>query len=243
MLRYIGFVLMLIDHISMMYFPDFIEGRIIGRLCAPIFFYYLAVGYERTTNLNLYLQRLIKWAVIAQLVIWAFVGFEKEPQLNILFTLAYCLISLHIFKLFSDFIEHNGYYATHNCKINKIIDLIHKFALILFLAFWAQIFELEYGWYAVLSVFLFHHRNYTDFKLYWLLLSLLSIFDVRLGLLQVFAYASIYLIDRFERIELKRLPQLNFYALYVLQWFLIALPWDIVWTSEHFFSWFPLDSL
>lgn len=227
MLRYIGFLLMLIDHISLVYFPQFVEGRLIGRLCAPIFFYFLAIGYERTTNLTLYLQRLIKWAVIAQLVIWAMVDFEKEPNLNILFTLSYCLISLHIFRIFSDYNERYGYYPISNCKIAKLIDLTIKLLFILSLAGIAQIFHLDYGWYAVLSVFLFKFRHcfQSDFRLFWFSLSAFSILDVRLGLLQVFGYFSVYLIDKFSESKVK-LPRLNFYALYVMQWFLIALPYS-----------------
>jgi hypothetical protein len=206
MLRYLGIFLMLIDHITLLYFPDFLLGRIIGRLCAPIFFYYLSEGYKHTSNLKNYLERLVKWALLSQVIIWTFFDFEQLPSLNILFTLAWCLISLHIFKLLQD-------------RLVKILFLITT-------CFLASYFNFVYGWYAVSSVFIFYYsEKYLEFRSLYVLLNVISMFDVTLGLVQFFASPAYYLINRFRHLNWSLVTKykINWYAFYTFHWVLLCM--------------------
>ncbi len=195
---------MIVDHVTFLYFPDFTLGRIIGRFCAPIFFYELAVGYSRTTDLRIYLQRMIVWAFIAQFFIYLLVGFETHPQLNILFTFAWCLISLYLF--------------------NQQQNLFNKIIVLLCCLFLASFFHFSYGWYAVVCVFLFYFYEETiEWKILWAIVTLLTVYDSSITCLQIFAVFAPYVIFALRKVSLQ-LPRLNFYFLYVLQWVLLSLP-------------------
>ncbi len=201
-LKYVGFFIMLIDHITALYFPEFILGRIIGRLCAPIFFYSLTIGYARTKDIKKYLERLIKWAIIAQIIIWTL--FEFIPKLNILFTLAWCLISLHLF--------------------NEEKNITKKTAFFISSLFLASLFEFDYGWYAVASVFLFYFYEKTkEWKLLWVITNTLTALDKSIGFLQIFAMPSPVLIKLIKTIKIE-LPRLNWYSLYAGHWIILYLP-------------------
>ncbi len=203
-LKYIGFTLMLVDHITAIYFPEFILGRIIGRLCAPIFFYSLAMGYSKTKDLGKYLERMILWAIIAQVIIWLLVDFKIMPKLNILFTLAWCLMSLHLFNQ-----EHNN--------IKKTLFLISSLFL-------ASLFQFDYGWYAVASVFLFHFYEQTkEWKILWITSTIFTALDKNMGFLQIFALPSPYFINKLKSIRIQ-LPRLNWYVFYAGHWIILSLP-------------------
>jgi len=203
MLKYVGFFLMLVDHITMIFFPDFLLGRIIGRLCAPIFFYELAIGYFRTKDFNKYLERMIMWAVISQVIIWLLVDFHLVPRLNILFTFALCLISLH-------------FYHKYPQKFTRLA--------ILFFSLWcAWFFPFDYGWYAVAGVFLFHfYQPTTEWKMLWITTTLLTVFDSSIGILEMFAVFAPILIFTVKDLDVK-LPRLNFYAFYAGHWVILGL--------------------
>jgi hypothetical protein len=203
-IKYVGFAIMLIDHISMLYFPDSILGRIIGRLCAPIFFYSLAIGYLRTKDLRKYLERMVMWAIIAQIIIWLLIDFKSMPKLNILFTLAWCLISLHLFN-------------QENNTLKKTLFFISSLFL-------ASLFQFDYGWYAVVSVFLFYfYENTKDWRILWITTNTLTILDNNIGFLQIFAMPSPYLINKLNKIQIE-LPRLNWYAFYAGHWLFLILP-------------------
>lgn len=85
LLKLIAIVSMTIDHIGAVFFPEIIFLRIIGRLAFPILAFQLSVGYERTSNLGKYLNRLLIFAAISQIPYYLAFG---EVELNILFTFA-----------------------------------------------------------------------------------------------------------------------------------------------------------
>ncbi len=201
MLRFVGIILMLIDHVSYLFFPDFYFGRVLGRFCAPIFFYYLSKGYELTTDINAYLSRLLKWALVSQVIIWIFIGFERLPHLNILFTLCWCLVSLKIFDLITD-------------KFIKTLFFITT-------CFLSSYFNFEYGWYAVCSVFIFRYSHILELRTHYVLLNVLSIFDAHLGFVQIFAAPSHYLVRKFSRYKFDL--KLDGYLIYPLHWLFLCL--------------------
>lgn len=66
-LKMIAVIAMLIDHIGLIFFPDIIALRVIGRLALPIFAFLLTEGLLKTSNVNNYIIRLFAFALISQI--------------------------------------------------------------------------------------------------------------------------------------------------------------------------------
>ncbi len=95
-LKIIAMITMLIDHTAVaLPMPDFfVYGlmRFIGRIAAPILFFFVAEGYHHTGNKNKYLLRLAAFAVISYLpFIWFMTGGLPNSNnyliLNVIYTL------------------------------------------------------------------------------------------------------------------------------------------------------------
>jgi hypothetical protein len=63
MLKLIAAVIMLIDHIGFVIFPEHIVFRLIGRLAMPIFAYSIALGFTKTRSYKKYLLRMGIFAI------------------------------------------------------------------------------------------------------------------------------------------------------------------------------------
>ncbi|MCI3926326.1 conjugal transfer protein TraX [Paenibacillus sp. TRM 82003] len=66
MLQWIAMLSMAIDHIGIVWFPDSIGWRMIGRFAFPIYVYFVSVGMTRTSNPRRYVTRLATLAVVSQ---------------------------------------------------------------------------------------------------------------------------------------------------------------------------------
>jgi hypothetical protein len=77
-------IFMVIDHVGVVFFPDVLAFRMVGRLSFPLFAWLLAQGEQHTRNVERYLFRLLVIGIISQpLYVLALQG----KFLNILFTL------------------------------------------------------------------------------------------------------------------------------------------------------------
>lgn len=204
LLKCVGFILMIIDHVGYLFFPDLIFLRMVGRLCAPMFFYLLVIGFNRSKNVPQYLYRLICGGLISQFVIIYFNVFNGEFKVNILLTLAWCLLCL------------------------ALIDRYPKFKpwIILGFSIVASLARFEYGWYAVLSVVLFKgYSKSREWLICWGLLHAIALLDPRLNYLQLFALPAPVLISYLSRLSFKipRLPWVFWYGLYPVQWVVLSL--------------------
>jgi len=137
-IRTLAIILMLIDHVGMAFFPQHLQFRIIGRLAFPLFAWLIANGFKHTKNVYKYLGRLIVLALISQYPFQLFMGINNQPptHLNIFFTLALGLSALII----------------STSKMGKLI----KTGSILFLLIIAEIFQVDYGMFGILSILVFH---------------------------------------------------------------------------------------
>lgn len=99
-LKIIAMVTMVIDHIGLLFFPQVIFLRIIGRLAYPLFAFLIAEGHRRTSKAGAYLFRLFIFAIISQIPYLAFTNAANMPgvTLNIFFTLFAGLLALICFK-------------------------------------------------------------------------------------------------------------------------------------------------
>ena len=64
-LKIIALVTMLIDHIGIVFFPEVLVFRIIGRISFPLFAYFIAEGYYHTSNRKRYVLMLFVFMLIS----------------------------------------------------------------------------------------------------------------------------------------------------------------------------------
>ena len=136
-LKLIAAAAMLADHVGLMFFPDILFYRIIGRLAFPIFAFMIAEGCKYTRNKLRYFLQLFGLALGCQIVYFIADG---SMYLSVLFT-----FSLSILTIF----------ALQYCKTKPGI-----FSALLFVSAVAavyvlnQIFTIDYGfWGCMLPVF------------------------------------------------------------------------------------------
>lgn len=182
MLKWIGILTMVIDHIAV-YFDEWLSPtvytlmRLVGRLSFPIFCYFLALGFRRTSNLLMYFVRLVGFAGMSQIFFeWGhrFIGMPSYGP-NVLFTFATGLVFLSGYALMSkswrDVLmrvqpvegDSRGTGAYH-VRVNfggYTLDPKAGFALgvvMLVAAFVTTIlYDLEYGLYGLFMIWAFYY--------------------------------------------------------------------------------------
>lgn len=65
-LKYLAYITMTIDHAGHILFPHLLWMRVIGRLAAPIFFYFAAMSVFDTKDKKKYILRLLAFALISE---------------------------------------------------------------------------------------------------------------------------------------------------------------------------------
>ena len=79
---------MLVDHIGVLFFPEAVWLRVLGRIAFPIYCFLLVEGFEKTRNRNKYALRLLFGAVLAELPYdFAFFGGIYWPRQSVMVTL------------------------------------------------------------------------------------------------------------------------------------------------------------
>jgi hypothetical protein len=160
LIKVIALVTMLIDHIGMLYFPEYMQFRTIGRIAFPIFAYQIAVGFQKTSSRLRYGKRLFLFACLSQI---PYLWFNTElvfyfGSLNIMFTFFIALCALQCFEMgknklgqFKDsksylsILKALGFYAL--CVVIIIAPEITRFKYGI---------GTEYGMNGILFVFLFY---------------------------------------------------------------------------------------
>lgn len=109
-LKLIAIIAMTIDHIADLLYPDMPNNitsnilHIIGRLTAPIMFFFICEGFYYTKNLKKYITRLFLFALISHFTYCFAFGINYIPfstgeifnQTSIMWTLACSVIALYI---------------------------------------------------------------------------------------------------------------------------------------------------
>ncbi len=91
-LKLVAISAMLMDHVGAVFFPHILVFRMVGRLAAPIFAFFIAEGYLKTRSVKRYGGRLLFFALIS-MIPYSLV-FENSP-FNILFDLFLGLMVIH----------------------------------------------------------------------------------------------------------------------------------------------------
>lgn len=93
---------MVVDHIGIVFFSEFLFLRIAGRLSFPIFAFLIAEGYTHTRNINKYLQRLLIFFIISEpIYLYVFKPYYFEA-LNIFAYLFLGLLAIYTYDRISN---------------------------------------------------------------------------------------------------------------------------------------------
>lgn len=205
MLRIIALITMVIDHVGLVFFPDYFIFRIIGRLAFPLFAFGIAQGYLHTKNLSKYFQRILLLALISQPIFYLLFN---QGALNICFTLTLGLAAIYLY--------------------DKGKHWWIKVFGILFILFLGQWLNVEYGAYGILLILCFYiFRNNILLILFGSLLvfaqTLLN-YDQILNLFAIiFAIIPLFLVYYIKDINFKinKWVQYLFYPVHLLIIYLI----------------------
>lgn len=130
MIKVIALAAMIMDHIGAIYFPQYAVFRIIGRIALPLFAWQLTISLDKTHDAKKLLTRVFIFALLSQIPYSMIFG----SRLNIFFSFTLSIATLMLYRKK----KAAGYAA-------------------LFLSIvLSQGLNIEYGWYAVLMVFLFY---------------------------------------------------------------------------------------
>lgn len=198
MMQWIAMLTMLIDHLGVVFFPDQIWLRIIGRIAFPLYAYLIVIGYQRTRNYRNYLIRLGLLAIISQPVYqWAF----DTTQLNVIVTLFVGLLLLKLLDM---------------TKNNKTLQLAVAAAVLVLSLF----FSLDYGAYGIALMLIFRYVKKEQLLIYHALLELLFLF---VWGIQFFSLIVTYFISfqpnnlaKADRLQVPRWLWRSFYPLHLL---------------------------
>lgn len=137
-LKVIAIIAMLIDHMGLFLFPQYVIFRIIGRLAFPLFCWLIANGAKHTHNMGRYLQRLYWFALIAQ-VPYFLANHLINPHfsgLNVFCTLFFGLLAI--------------------CFIQRFSNWVYWLIVTAVFAVIAQFLQADYGGLGVASIVLFY---------------------------------------------------------------------------------------
>ncbi len=96
-IKLLAAILMLVDHIGAVFFPNLTILRIIGRFSFPLFILLLVEGEKYTQNLGKYSFRLLLLGVLSQPIFWLLF---HSNRWNILFILLLGLLCLRLVRIF-----------------------------------------------------------------------------------------------------------------------------------------------
>ncbi len=133
-LKILAIVLMTIDHIGIVLFPEIVIFRMIGRIAFPIFAFLLVEGALHTKDIKKYLKRLLLLAFISEIPFDLLVyGSVWEWKLqNVFFTLFIGVLCIHC--------------------LETMLDGVLKLACIMVLVFISEWLNLDYGAFGVLLI-------------------------------------------------------------------------------------------
>ena len=136
-LKIIACITMFIDHLSYSLYGKLTWLNYIGRLAFPIFAYQIVEGYTHTKNIKKYFARLFIFAIVSQIPFYLFHSIISDQfSLNVMFTLLLGLLCIWIWENMP----------------SKLISSFIVFALCLV----AEVANMDYGYWGVLLVFVFH---------------------------------------------------------------------------------------
>lgn len=188
-LKVIAILLMLVDHIGHVFFPQYISFRIVGRMSFPIFAYYISMGYLHSSNMKKYAGRLFLFGVLSQVPYYLLFG----GGLNIFFTLLLGLICIY-------FLDQKKYF----------------FLVLAILS--PMILDFEYGYYGLFMIIAFYYFRENKMTAIFAITFLnILYFFVYNNSIQIFSLFALVLIYRpwDRKIHLNKYLSYFFYPLHI----------------------------
>ena len=225
-LKLIAIIAMTIDHIADLIYPGMPNNlisnlcHIIGRITAPIMFFFICEGFYYTKDIKKYITRLFIFAIISHFAYCFAFGINYIPfatgnifnQTSIMWTLAWSVVALYIV------------YGNNNFKEWQKWFLIILLNIITFAADWSSI-----GLMIILSMY--GHRknlnkqmkNMTFWTIIYALVSYLYV-NKTYGIIQLFVIISFPLLKLYngKKGKLKNMKWL-FYIYYPLHLIIIGI--------------------
>lgn len=198
MLKIIGLVAMILDHIGTVLFPEVVWLRIIGRIAMPIYCYCIAMGLKNTKDPKKYAIAIIITAFVAQIPYFMVLG----DKLNILFGFA---MSITLIKVIDQ------------CKTN-IMKILAGILLMLYVI----VFNVEYGFLCPALVMIFYYVEFDKKLSMTLSFLVISTYAMMIGApVQLCALIALPLMRLYKyRLHINKKV---FYAAYPVHLILIAL--------------------
>lgn len=165
-IKLLAALLMVIDHVGVVFFPDQLFFKYVGRLSFPLFAWLVRQGEKHTKNFNFYTTRLAIWAAISQPFYHLLFNFNN---LNILITLLIGLLAI---------------------RLGKLTD--YKYLVWFTFAGIAQAIHTSYGFYGILVITILSEFDGDDSKWWfkWVLVNLLVLFVPEFKSYQLLAVLS-----------------------------------------------------
>jgi hypothetical protein len=140
-IKILACLLMFIDHIGWIFFPQIIFLRLIGRLSFPLFAFLLTEGFRHTRNVEKYLMRLAIFACLSQPIYYyvELVQHQQTYNLNIFFALFLGLSAIYLYN------------SIGNKNLGFIVILV-----ISVISEWTSV---DYGFYGIFIIFFFWLYN------------------------------------------------------------------------------------
>ncbi len=135
-LKIIAVITMTIDHIGILFFPQIVLLRIIGRLALPIYVFLVVEGYMHTRDIYRYMTRIGIVAILSELPfdLLAYGRINLYRQ-NVMWTLLTILLVMYI-----------------SSKFNYVFGLLASVCL----GYGAQLAGFDYGLYGVCMGYVFY---------------------------------------------------------------------------------------
>lgn len=221
-MKTIAVICMLIDHIGLIFFPQEILWRVIGRIAMPIFAFGIARGAYYTSSLKNYMKKILIFSFISQIPFWWVEHLALgrpliSLKLNIGFTFLFALVIIALLKRSEEEKKELG---------------IFKLLVIAVLLLGADLLGTDYGSYGVLVVLMCYllgmksgQQGEKIFPLmigYTLLTGLFYGQHIEYFLLQEVGILGLMFVKAFKHISEQRIGRL-FYIFYPVHLFILCL--------------------
>lgn len=205
MIKLIALITMLLDHIGVIFFPDIIILRIIGRISMPLFAFCIARGYfysKQKETLIKYIKNLLLFAVISEIPYLLFFA-----GLNIGVTWLLSIILLSVIDTLKKV----------NSKIIVLMISIFVFCIA------NKYLNIDYGIYGIMTPILYYYFLINDKKEilnFFCFILLTLIYIPVMGkemIIQIFSCIGCLIIPMLKKIDdLVKLPKNIYYVIYPL---------------------------
>lgn len=136
-LKIIGIITMLFDHIGDSILGEFSFLNLIGRIAFPLFAFQAVQGYIHTKDFKKHLIKMIVFACISQIPFMLFLStFTDTFMFNIFFTFTLALIALYFY--------------------DKVKNKLLGFIIVLCITIIAEFIKVDYGAFGILLIFSFY---------------------------------------------------------------------------------------